>query len=160
MTSRRRRWTAIRLLLATQALGGCATPSWLCLAPPGPSTVTLVSEPNANGNAAVAVDLVFITDALAAQQIAPLSAQDYFARRSQLERDFGAGVQVHSWELAPNQIARDSPVHPTCNRVQTLLFARYATPGDHRQVLGGSSAIVVSLGADDFTVSPNLTVSR
>ncbi len=147
-------WPTVGLLLAMIGLTGCSTPSWLCFAPPGPKTVTLVATPNANGNTAVAVDLVFIMDKLAAQQIAPLSAQDYFARRRQLERDFGAGMQVRSWELAPGQIARDSPVNPTCNRVSTLLFARYATPGDHRQALGSGSSIVVTLDSDDFTVSP------
>jgi type VI secretion system protein len=141
-------------LLAALALAGCSTPSWLCLAPPGPNKVTLVAEPDANGNAAIAVDLLFITDTVAAQQIAGLSAQDYFVRRSQLKRDFPAGVQIHSWELAPGQIERDSPVSATCNRASTLLFARYATPGDHRQVLTAASSIVVLLGATDFTVSP------
>jgi type VI secretion system protein len=126
----------------------------MCLAPSGPSTVTLVAAPNANGNAAIAVDLVLITDDLAAQQISPLPAQDYFARRAQLLRDYGTGLQVRSWELAPGQIARDMPARPTCNRVKTLLFARYAAPGDHRQVLGTSKAIVVSLNADDFAVAP------
>jgi type VI secretion system protein len=145
---------AVGLLSAAPLLAACSTPSWLCLAPPGPSTVTLVAAPNANNNAAIAVDLVLISDDLAAQQIAPLSAQDYFARRAQLMRDYGAGLQVRSWELAPGQIARDMPARPVCNRVKTLLFARYAAPGDHRQVLGTSNAIVVSLNADDFTVAP------
>jgi hypothetical protein len=144
-------WTALGLVLG---LAGCSTPSWLCIAPPGPSTVTLLATPDANGDAAIAVDLLFITDPLAAQQIAGLSAQDYFSRRVQLQRDFPVGMQVRSWELAPGQILRNTPVHPSCNRVRTLLFARYATPGDHRQVLGGSDSTVVSLGAQDFSVSP------
>jgi type VI secretion system protein len=124
------------------------------MAPPGPSTLTLVAAPDANGNSAIAVDLVFITDDLAAQQISALPASEYFARRAQFVRDFGSGLQIHSWELAPGQIARDEPVHPTCNRVRTLLFARYATPGDHRQVLKGDSTAVVSLEASDFTLTP------
>lgn len=145
---------AIKLVPAVLALAGCSTPSWLCWAPPGPSTATLFATPDANGNVAVAVDLVFIMDDLAAQQISVLSAHDYFERRAQLKRDFGAGLQVRSWELAPGQILRDAPVSPTCNRVRTLLFARYSTPGDHRQVLTGGGPLVVSLAATDFTVSP------
>jgi type VI secretion system protein len=146
--------TTVSLVLAALVLAGCSTPSWLCVAPPGPNTVTLVAEPDANGNAAIAVDLVFITDTVAAQQIAGLSAQDYFVRRSQLQRDFPAGIRIRSWELAPGQVERDTPVSATCNRVSTLLFARYATPGVHRQVLTSASSIVVSLGSTDFTVSP------
>jgi type VI secretion system protein len=144
-------WTIFGLLPVTLGFAGC---SWVCLFPPGPRTVTLVAAPNANDNSAIAVDLVFITDAVAAQQISTLTAQDYFTRRAQLERDFPGGIEVHSWELAPGQIARDVAVHPKCHRVKTLLFARYVTPGDHRQALGSAHAIVVSLDGDDFTVSP------
>ncbi len=144
-------WAVIGLLLLTLGFTGC---SWVCLFPPGPRTVTLVAAPKANDNSAIAVDLVFITDPIAAQQISTLAAQDYFTRRAQLERDFPGGIEVHSWELAPGQVERDVPVHPMCKRVKTLLFARYVTPGDHRQVLGPAHAIVVSLDADDFRVWP------
>jgi type VI secretion system protein len=140
-------------LLLTSGLTACSTPSWLCLAPPGPDAITLAAAPDANGDAAIAVDLVFVTDNLAAQQLSTLSAQEYFARRAQLLRDFGSGMQVQSWELAPGQLARDMPVHPTCNRVRTLLFARYATPGDHRQVLKSNGTIVISLDNNDFSVT-------
>ncbi len=146
--------TAIRPMLAALLLAGCATPSWLCLAPPGPRKVTLIATPDANANAAIAVDLVLISDKLAAQQITPLAAEEYFVRRAQLERDFPTGMLIRSWELAPGQIERDSPVSPGCNRVSTLLFARYASPGAHRQVLQPASAIVVTLDAANFTVSP------
>lgn len=140
--------------LLSGLLAGCATPSWLCFAPDGPSTVTLIADPAANQQTAVTVDLVFITDKLAAQRITALSAQDYFEQRTQIERDFPTGVVRHSWGLAPGQIERDVKVHPMCNRTGTVLFARYLTPGEHRQILGDQSAIVVSLNARDFTVSP------
>lgn len=140
--------------LALSVLAGCSTPSWLCLAPSGPSRVTLVADADANRTSAVAVDLLFISDPLAAQQIAPLTAEAYFSRRAQLERDFPTGLVIRSWEITPGQILRDAAVHPDCNRVRTLLFARYGTPGDHRQSLGDAGSVVVSLKREDFTVSP------
>ena len=114
----------------------------------------MIADPDANRSSAVAVDLLFISDPLAAQQIAPLKAEEYFNRRAQLERDFPSGLVIRSWEITPGQILRDVAVHPDCNRVRTLLFARYNTPGDHRQSLGGASSLVVSLKREDFTVSP------
>ena len=154
LSSRLAWWTRFGTLLAMAGLAGCSTPSWLCLSPPGPTNVSLIVAPDANNHAAVAVDLLMITDLLAAQQIGAISAQDYFNRRPQLLRDYSGQIRVRSWELTPGQIARDVPVSQTCNRVRTLIFVRYATPGDHRQVLGPAQSIVISLDVDDFKVSP------
>ncbi len=140
--------------MMTTAVAGCSTPSWLCWAPPGPGTITLIAEPDANADSAIAVDLVFVSDKVVAQQIAALPAQQYFARRPQLQRDFPAGFQVRSWELAPGQVARQVPTDPTCNRVATLLFVRLNSPGDHRVALPASGSPVVSLNSQDFKVSP------
>jgi type VI secretion system protein len=145
---------ALAALFAAPLLTGCATPSLLCVLPPGPNEVTLVAAPDANENSAVAVDLVFLTDKLTAQQVAGLSAAEYFARRPQLERDFATGMTVRTWEIAPGQIVRNAPTGAGCNRVQTLLFARYQAPGEHRQTLAGTSAITITLNAQDFAVSP------
>ncbi len=119
----------------------------------GPSSATIIADPDANNTSAIAVDVLFISDTLAAQQISVLTATDYFARRTQLQRDFPGGLLIRSRELAPGQIARDVPLNPNCNRVRTLLFARYLTPGDHRQSVANVSRILVSLGREDFTVS-------
>jgi type VI secretion system protein len=141
-------------MLTLSLLAACSTPSWLCALPPGPSTVTLFAAPDANQDSAIAVDLVFVSDKLAAQQLSGLSAVNYFALRSQLLRDYPGGLQVRSWEIAPGQIVRNASADPNCNRVQTLLFARYQTPGDHRQALNGRNNITVILGSQDFTLSP------
>lgn len=142
------------LVLALTGLAGCSTPSWLCLFPPGPGSVTLITSPTTNGGNAVAVALVMVSDPDAAKQIAGLSADAFFTQQPQLQRDFPGGFVVRAWGLAPGQVARDQSVSGTCNRVSTLLFARYATPGDHRQVLKGQSSITVTLGDADFTVGP------
>jgi type VI secretion system protein len=142
------------MVIATPLLAGCATPSWVCFDPPGPSRVTIVATPDANANSAVAVDLVLISDKVAAQQLAGLSAADFFKNRTQYERDFGTGMREVYWELAPGQIVRNAPTHPVCNRAATLLFARYSSPGAHRQALAGHDSIVITLGPQDFSVSP------
>jgi type VI secretion system protein len=141
---------AAALALAAQSLSGC---SWLCIAP-GPKSVTLIADPNANDDSAVAVDLVFISNKTEAKQVAALSASDFFSRREQLSRDFPDGMQVRSWELAPGQVFRDQPTDATCPRAGTVLFAHYATPGDHRQMLSSDRDITIWLNPQDFKVGP------
>lgn len=140
-------WVAAAVLLA-----GCSTPSWLCWFPSGVKKVTLVTAPDTNGDRAIAVDLVFATQDLAAQEIGKLNARDYFSRRAQLVRDFPQTVQVRSWELAPGQLIDMADANPPCNIVQSYLFADFASPGDHRAALTSASAVQVTLGADDMMV--------
>jgi hypothetical protein len=106
-------------LAATVSLAGCATPSWLCWFPGGPKKVTIVTRPDTNGDRAIAVDLVFVTDDLPAGEIGKLSAHDYFLRRRQLLLDYPQSVQIRSWELAPGQLVKNAEVNPPCNLVQT-----------------------------------------
>jgi type VI secretion system protein len=139
-------------LTAVIQLAACSTPSWLCWFPGGVKTLTLVTQPDTNGNRAIAIDLVFVTQDLPAQEIGKLNARDYFSRRTQLLRDFPGAVQVRSWELAPGQLVEKADTDPPCNLVRTYVFADYAVQGDHRAALGNASSVVVTLGADDLTV--------
>lgn len=140
-------------LAAVVQLAACSTPSWLCWLPGGVKTFTLVTEPDTNDDRAIAVDLVFVTDELPAQEIGKLSAHDYFSRRAQLLLDFPGAVQVRSWELAPGQLVQKADTDPPCNLVGTYVFADYATPGDHRATLGNAGSVLVTLGAGDLTVT-------
>ena len=67
-------WKGVVLAIVAQGWAGCSTPSWLCVAPGGPHTITLIADPSANGDAAITVDLVFISDQLVAEQVAALPA--------------------------------------------------------------------------------------
>jgi type VI secretion system protein len=133
-------------------LGGCATPSWLCWFPSGVSKVTLVTTPETNGGQAIAVDLVFVTQQLATQQIGALNARDYFIRRAQILRDFPQTVMVRSWELAPGQLVQNAAANPPCNLVHTFVFADFASKGDHRATIAGGGPVQITLGPDDLSV--------
>jgi hypothetical protein len=139
-------------LAAISSLAGCATPSWLCWLPGGVKKVTIVTGPDTNGDRAIAVDLVFVTQDLPTEELGKLSAQDYFLRRRQLLLDYPQSVQIRSWELAPGQLVKNAEVNPPCNLVQTYLFAGYGSQGDHRATLSEGGSVVVTLGADDFTI--------
>jgi type VI secretion system protein len=140
-------------LTAVIQLAACSTPSWLCWFPGGVRTITLVTGPDTNGDRAIAVDLVFVTQDLPAKEIAKLNAHDYYARRAQLLLDFPEAVQIRSWELAPGQLVKQADTHPPCNLAGTFIFAGYAAPGDHRAAVGNVSALLVTLGANDLMVT-------
>jgi hypothetical protein len=144
---------SVAWLTAVIQLAACSTPSWLCWFPGGVKTITLVTGPDTNGGQAIAVDLAFVTQDLPAKEIAKLNARDYFARRTQLLRDFPEAVQVRSWELAPGQLVKQADTDPPCNLVGTFIFAGYATQGDHRAAVGNVSSLLVTLGAADLMVT-------
>ena len=135
-------------------LAACSTPSWLCYFPGGVKKVTLVTAPDTNSDRAIAVDLVYATGTLAAQQIGKLSAREFFSRRTQLLRDYPDSVTIRSWEVAPGQLVKNAETKPPCNLVASYLFADYATPGDHRVTLGEVHTVEVTLGAADLSVGP------
>ncbi|MBK8174259.1 MAG: hypothetical protein IPK66_02905 [Rhodospirillales bacterium] len=142
------------VLLGTAGLAACTSLSrTLCIAPDGPNTVSIVADENSNRDRAVAVDLVFVSDALLAGEIVKLNASDYFAKRTQLERDYPGAMRITSWELAPGQTISDAAIDAPCAVDATLVFANYASPGDHRQRLeDGPSRLLLELGETDFVV--------
>ena len=142
----------VAVLGAAISLTACATPSWLCYFPDGVKKVTIITSPDTNADRAIAVDLVFVTQDLSAQEIGKLSAHQYFVRRRQLLLDFPQTMQIRSWELAPGQLVKNAETSPPCNLVQTYVFAGYGSEGDHRATLSGASSVVLTLGPDDFTI--------
>lgn len=111
------------ILLAALLLGGCAARSI------GLEEVKLQAAPDANGNGAVAVDVVLATRPGSAEQVAKLPAAEWFRRRAQLLRDNPDGLAVMSWELVPGQSVT-APVRRSA--LDAYVFALYASPGDHR----------------------------
>lgn len=116
-----RPWTAIAMLLM---LGGCGAARTI-----GLEDVTIQAAPDANGNGAVAVDVVLATRPGSAEQVAKLPAAEWFRRRAQLQRDNPDGLVVMSWELIPGQSVT-APVRPIA--LDAYIFALYSSPGDHR----------------------------
>lgn len=118
--------------------------------PIGLDTVSIRAAPDANGNGAVAVDVVLVTRLGAGDQVAKLAATEWFRRKQQLIRDNPDGLSVMSWELVPGQ-SISAPVHRSA--LDAYVFASYASPGDHRTRLAveGDEAKIM-LQATDFVV--------
>lgn len=121
--------------------------------------VALVSEPNSNRNNPTAVDLVLVHEAAVEDQIASLSAADWFRRKGQFRRDFPSGFTVIGWELVPElAIAPRALTEEELENADgaapraAFVFADYFTPGDHRARLESQEAVRIRLGPDDFTI--------
>lgn len=143
-------------VLAVQ-LTGCALPGFLSFK--GTKVkwdqVTLAAADNANRNSAVAVDVVLITEDAVLEKVIDLSSAKWFSARADLAKTFPKVLTYRSWELVPGQalnIDGDSFGAPRVSAA--LVFADYATPGNHRvRVEEFKGRIVVRLEQDDFTVT-------
>ena len=139
------------LLMAAAQLAACATPRALCARGSVPRAIAINSEPGTNHGRPIAVDLVFATDPSVSRALSALTARDYFGQREQLRVRFPKGLMMVSWELQAGQYVPNTGLEPPCGVLGTLIFADYASAGDHRISLHGARAGTLVLGADDMS---------
>lgn len=142
----RSRPLAVALLAAALAVSGCAgSQRSLDL-----EEIVVEAQPDANGNSAVAVDVALALQPGVGEQLAKLTAADWFKRRAQLQRDNPDGLSVMSWELVPGQTAT---AKAKGHVVDAYVFAAYGSAGDHRArlTIDGRKARVL-LQSSDFLV--------
>jgi type VI secretion system protein len=136
---------------ATKAVLGIGskpvTPEW--------KTLLIAAAGNANANSAVAVDLVLVKDVAMLESLLAMSASKWFATRSDLQRTFPEALTVYPYELVPTQLIRMDEKPFARERVwAALVFAHYASPGEHRaRLLLNTAGYVVQLNAQSFNAS-------
>jgi type VI secretion system protein len=141
-------------LLAT-ALSGC---SIYHLAVPRTVQVHAIEfhvADDANDDTPIAVDIAYLSNNSAlVDEVAQMTAEDWFTRKQQLRRDFRDDLDVVSWELVPGTFRpREQPEPPKVNHA-AFLFARYRAPGAHRyRLTEAEEDIVVKLEGDDFSLA-------
>ena len=115
----------------------------------------IAADADANLNSPVALDIVFVRDLATLEKLQALPAAKWFAGRAELQRTFPDALVVRSLELVPRQTLRLSEKDLGSPRVAgVLLYADYATPGDHRVRLAAlRDGALVRLGARGFTVA-------
>ena len=115
-------------------------------------SIQVVVSDSANQNSPIPVDFVMVEDKKLLQEVAKLSAKDWFDRRVQVQRDFPAKVQVVSWEWVPGQHEGPIAVEIARGSRGAFLFANYANGGEHRAAVDPRTPVIVNLGTDDFSV--------
>ncbi len=108
-----------------------------------------------NNDAPVTVDLLIAYEESVLKELSKLTASQYFEKKEQVRRDAGEHIEIYTYEIVPGQTLGPQTIklnHLTGQGV--IVFARYATPGDHRQAVGPDREITLQMGAKDFKVIP------
>jgi len=122
--------------------------------------VYLEVDPKLNNDAPVTVHLLVIYDAQVLKDMMKNTSQQYFKKAEQIRRDLSASIDFYTWEVVPGQAV--APQVIKANRLSgqgAIVFARYQTPGDHRQSIGQDREVTVQLGRNDFTIVPVQNIS-
>lgn len=148
------------MLLLAGLLPGCGVISGagalLGLGPkpvqPDWKTLALQAADDANGNSALAVDVVLVKDPAVLESLLAMPASKWFATRADLRRSFPEALTVYSYEMVPSQsIKLGDKLWSAEKAWAALVYASYATPGEHRaRLLLSASGYVVRLGAQGF----------
>lgn len=117
-------------------------------------TIAFTVADKANNNAPIAVDLVMVSAGPQVDAVLAMTAQDWFQKREQFQRDYPNEIQVASWELVPGQVRPPERVKRKENLFAAVVFASYNTPGAHRVRLGVQENPRVVLGEKTFTIVP------
>jgi type VI secretion system protein len=143
------------LLFLNGCLAAVATYAWLYTDEVRVQTVALNVAERANENSPVAVDMVFLSKRLPLlDEVQKMTAADWFAKRAQLVRDFRDDIEVVSWEVVPGQILPAESVPSVRVRSAAFVFAGYRAPGAHRYRVGSERTLLLSLDANELTVTP------
>jgi len=155
--ARAARWMRGAALALPLALGGCSTlgldyfngdkVAW--------SQALVAAADDANGDSAVAVDVVLISDEALLPRFDDLTAAKWFASRTDLANTYPQGLRYVGWEVVPGQRLSVPGAQFEGPRVAgAFVFARYAAPGAHRARIDGfSGRLLIRLENKAFTVS-------
>lgn len=153
----------IRVLLATVLAGAlCGVPTGCgalrsvrsVLHMKGSLTMMVQVAPMANNNWPIDVDVVMVHDAKLLKQLTGMSAKNWFAKRTDMERTAPGKLQTVSWQWVPGQKVGSVVVRGTAVADGVVLFANYATKGDHRALLPHGGKLVIQFAAKDFELGP------
>jgi type VI secretion system protein len=121
---------------------------------PGWDSLSFAAAPDANGNSALAVDVVLVRDKQVLDSLQAMPAKRWFEARDGLMRTFPDGLTVLSVEITPGQTIQFARAWFKGKAWVALAFANYATPGEHRQSLPlAQETCVLRLEAQDFAVA-------
>jgi type VI secretion system protein len=110
-------------------------------------------DSDANLDSATSIDLVMVYKMDLMKALMKMSAADYYASADQIRRDYPDMVDIWHWELTPGQVVQNYPITVReYDPVGAIVFANYATPGDHRIRLGSVEHAHLRLKRHDFCI--------
>ena len=118
----------------------------------GQLSLQVALSPSANQNSPVAVDVLLISDKSFLKTAQTLSANDWFRKKMQLQRQFPKGMDIKSWEWVPGQTVAPINFDVPLETQAAIMFANYASAGPHSASLPTRGKVSVFLDDDDFTI--------
>lgn len=108
----------------------------------------------ANRNSPIAVDMLYVYDEKLLEQLAALTAKDWFEKKAQIVKDHpeGTGLDFWGWEWVPGQEIPVQKLPLRSDTVGGIIFASYHSPGAHRLSFDPSMDIKILLQEDEFLV--------
>ena len=106
----------------------------------------------ANQNSPVAVDVLLIKDKAFLKTAQGLSANDWFVKKTQFQRQFPKALEIKSWEWVPGQSVSPISFVVPVDAQGAMIFANYGTAGPHSAPLPISGKVTIFLDDEDFTV--------
>ena len=122
----------------------------------GDVKMTVSISPQLNNNSPVPVEVLIFYDQGLMTQVMAMTAEQWFAARSQFIKDNGAkqpGFDTYHWEWVPNQTIDPFKLSYQIGARGGVVFVGYASAGVHRQSIDPQLNIALNLGATDFTVA-------
>lgn len=112
------------------------------------------SAPNANDSAPVKIHVIIAYKEDLAAEIGKMDASTYFQKAKKLKSDAGEDLDVFSIDVVPDSSSSLDITPSSSSGVVALMFARYASPGDHRTNVSADYEIQVDLGKNDLKITP------
>lgn len=146
--------SSILLLLGLLTLTGCSKVLQLQALLGGEFDVNVTIAKNANRDNPVAVDLLLVYNDELTKQLLNISAQEWFKKRGQFKQDFprDTGFDSWEWEWVPNQFISSQSLPMKTHVKAVIIFANYATEGDHRARVIPNKNIQLELLEEGFRV--------
>jgi type VI secretion system protein len=154
MTHPRRR--LIQALPLLTFLQGCSAYHWVVPRTVRVKWIAFKVEAGANDDIPIAIDIAYLSaDPILVDEVAKMTAAQWFDKKDQLRRDFPNAVDAVSWELVPGSVLPRTRVPEPKVDHAAFLFARYREPQPFRfKLTEDDEDIRVVLGLHDVTLVP------
>jgi len=132
--------------------GSCGMPRRVRSMFGGQLPIQISVSPEANHNSPIAVEVVIAYDGKLLDELLKMPAGDWFRKRDQFLRDHPEGVDTWKWEWVPGQEVAPVELSYRVGAKGGVLFADYATPGEHRVKIDPQQPVRLVLNTTDFTL--------
>lgn len=141
------------VLLASLAAAGCSFSRSLF---GGDVTAQIVTDDRINHNTPVQVELLVVFDDQLLQQLLAMPAQQWFAKREQVRRNYPGDTGYVSlyWEIVPGQPPIQETLSFGVGARAAVVFANYAAAGDHRERRDPHEDLRIHLQDSELFVGP------